>query len=146
MTTATKQKTALKLVIDNVREDRDYRQSTKTARLFTIFTSFDRPGMSDVIGDIMWRRSVSSDKETIALIRKKLPQMLKTFAKKHPHLAESLDLDAAKATVRFSNKAGCTVCPCSPGYVVRVPRLNEPESWHVKRDHARLVTSCACRV
>jgi len=63
----------------------------------------NRPGMKDIIGDFMWRRTVGaplSEADVLALVKP---------------LLNNHGLKPTRA--RWNIRAGCS-CPCSPGYVV----------------------------
>jgi hypothetical protein len=117
----------LKLFICKAAKDRSRRQGKKNLRIATVYVDLgDRPGMSDIMADFAWRRAVESNKGVVAAIRKRIPEFFRKFEKDHAAKAKELDLDPAKAKITFDRYAGCGACPCSPGYIVRVPRKEEP--------------------
>lgn len=86
-----------------VREyDRKFKSTITTV---LCFVDMDRPIMNgDVIGDFQWRRDHKAP-----LTRK---QALKYFSE----IFQNFGLEVEK--VSYSRKAGCSMCPCSPGFVV----------------------------
>lgn len=65
-----------------------------------------RPGMKNILADFAWRRTV-----TLADIKKD-----PTF---HKVIAEYLKCPVEELTFHFNRNAGCAMCPCSPGIVVK---------------------------
>ena len=72
-----------------------------------VFIDNDRPGieMENIVKDLVWRR-------THEIPEDKIPLVLKAVSRKLNVPEE--DLEAV-----YSRKAGCELCPCSPGFFVR---------------------------
>ena len=43
---------------------------------------------------------------------------MQAWRKMVPSVLEQLNVSPNKVTIRWSNKAGCSMCPCSPGFIV----------------------------
>jgi len=87
--------------------DRGYGEQRK---LLVFVEEPDRPIVNgDIINDFAWRREHASP-----YANKDLLAALKSIPELGPYYISS---------VRYSRHAGCSMCPCSPGYVVS---LTEP--------------------
>lgn len=73
----------------------------------------DRPIYNgDILGDFAWRRQVDySGIAKNALFQKFILQVLKEKFQK--------EFTREEVSFRFDRKAGCRMCPCSPGIVVK---------------------------
>lgn len=70
-----------------------------------VFLSQDRPfSKGDIVGDLVWRREhqpALSPNDVLTLCREKLEEA-----------------GIRNPTIKYNRKAGCSMCPCSPGYVI----------------------------
>ncbi len=72
----------------------------------------------DILGDFAWRRNHRPPHHL-------KPQVLEL-------VSEALDIPIDELRVEYNRKAGCSMCPCSPGFIVRGAG---PNAW--MHDQAR---------
>jgi len=81
----------------------DYSGAKHTASII-VFPPESRPGMSDILGDFAWRREHKkpfSEREILDAVRDTVIRL--------GHRIKS---------IKYSRKAGCSMCPCSPGFII----------------------------
>jgi len=44
-------------------------------------------------------------------------------------LEDDFDIDTSKVTISWSQRAGCTMCPCSPGFIIKPKALPRPRHY-----------------
>lgn len=99
-------------------------------RIFLGDKMTSRPGMSNIMEDFAWRRSGNteqihekfcSDKNLKETIINKLKEI-----KMFPEKCNDIKLE-------FDRYTGCSMCPCSPGIIVKIPgvpkRRTTPALW-----------------
>ena len=106
METQTKTKTELKI--------RTLRKLISTKRSIVYVDTADRPGMSDIAADFAWRRNHEQPFSS--------EEMKKMLIDQFPAIFDD------NIKVAYSRLAGCTMCPCSPGYNVK-GMANNFEIW-----------------
>ena len=80
-----------------------------SSRIGEVYYAPDRPGMQDIEGDFVWRRT-HKPAATIEAIRQAIIGPL----------IEKFGEQALKdLKIRHSRYCGCTMCPCSPGWIVK---------------------------
>lgn len=95
--------------IDSVRPDRERRVAN---RLSVYVPEPDRPiNNGDILGDLAWRRNHKPPK-----IKKQVIEALVPFLKENNLTPENI------ISIGYDKYCGCSMCPCSPGYVVKLNR------------------------
>lgn len=76
-------------------------------RTVLVSTPTERPGASDVIGDIVWRRTHNAP----------YPPSV---------VAKAVEMKTGFGTDggQYSRKCYCTMCPCSPGFKIRLKSVS----------------------
>lgn len=78
-------------------------------RIVVFVQTPDRPiDNGDVIGDFAWRRNHEAP-----LPAREVLELVKSYLEANDYIAEG---------AFYSRKAGCSMCPCSPGYIIRVKK------------------------
>lgn len=84
-----------------------------------------RPGMQDIVQDFAWRRSCGPSKDKA--FRQELRRMVEeVVAREFPLFA------GCELKIRWDRHCGCTMCPCSPGFVVELVgrySINKVSIW-----------------
>lgn len=84
----------------------------KRTRLAEVYADSGRPILNgDIVGDFAWRRTHEVPCSPAAVLDVVWPRLEEVF----PTLKRS------DVQVRYSRHCGCTMCPCSPGFVVTGP-------------------------
>lgn len=86
----------------------------------------ERPGMSNILADFEWRRTHSSP----------LPNP-KAYKILEPFILASGYHPTGK--IIYSRKAGCNMCPCSPGYVIEVEEYGAYDKTSFYATHQDIV-------
>jgi hypothetical protein len=96
------------LVITDIRVDAEKRTRRNLAVYVDISRPFDR---GDIVADFAWRRSdhMTADKE-------------KVLAALEPFLEKKGLTRADILSCRYDRFCGCSMCPCSPGFTVKLKR------------------------
>lgn len=95
--------TRTKLVVESHTE-RCYGKSLKHFGDVMVFVNrLDRPGVKDILGDFQWRRE-----HAVKFSSKYILEVIAAVLKER-----GLEI----VNLKYSRKAGCSMCPCSPGYV-----------------------------
>ena len=93
----------------------DYTGVRHTASIIVFPPDDSRPGMKDILGDFAWRRTHSkpyNERDILNAVRDKIIRM--------GHRIKS---------IKYSKKAGCSMCPCSPGYIINT----DQDAYHKHR-------------
>jgi len=85
------------------------RKRRPSSRIAEVYYSPDRPGMHDIKADFQWRRSHKPPR-VIPQIRDAI--MATIVAKFGLNFVDNLE-------IRYSRHCGCSMCPCSPGWIVK---------------------------
>lgn len=99
----------LDTAINNYNDNNKYRYGKKR---FLVFIKRGNPFYNDnIVDDIVWRRIHNAP-----MTRKVMQEVLQRLG-----IFEKWGItDLTKVSITYSKKAGCSMCPCSPGYVVSV--------------------------
>jgi hypothetical protein len=117
----------MKLIVTTNSEHQQYDPSPgnhRTKCALRVFIEDDRPILNgDIAGDFNWRRTI--DYSDLAA-HPDFKEHIRAWLSKN----YGLDLDLDEVSIKFSQYAGCAMCPCSPGLLVNVegisPRRNPP--------------------
>jgi len=85
------------------------RKRKPSSRIAEVYYSPDRPGMQDIVADFQWRRDHTPPR-VIPQIRDTI--MAAIVSKFGVNFVDNLE-------IRHSRHCGCSMCPCSPGWVVK---------------------------
>lgn len=86
--------------------------SANRVRLAEVYADSDRPIYNgDVAGDFDWRRTHEAPCSPREALDAAWPKLAEFFP----------GLDRASVKVHYSRHCGCSMCPCSPGFVVTGP-------------------------
>ena len=92
---------------------KDYRRpsNAKRMRVATVYVKGRPFDTGDIAGDFEWRHSNKPNKMLLSDVLSVATEELKKYNK---------DISDQQVEVKFNNYAGCSMCPCSPGYTVMV--------------------------
>lgn len=83
----------------------------KDAIALVFVSEQERPGGSDFVEDFVWRRTHAE------------PAELKLAAARTALAGLGVESPPEDLRVDYDRKAGCSMCPCSPGFVIRSETL-----------------------
>jgi hypothetical protein len=87
-------------------------------RVFLSSKITDRPGMSNIMEDFAWRRGGAEASHQRLCSDKKLKEIIVNKLKELKMLPDNNDI-----SLEFNSYTGCSMCPCSPGIVVKISRV-----------------------
>jgi len=87
----------------------------KYTKIMSVYADDERPfNKGDIVADFAWRRNHSSPVKSKVIRNLVIP------------ILEKKGYNTKDISVNYDKMCGCSMCPCSPGYTVRILReLND---------------------
>lgn len=97
-----------------IKNSKNYDETRAAKQKLLVFVDLDRPfKQGEIIKDLIWRREHSKP-----FANNEILEAIAPYLNEHGLTVERIS---------YSRKAGCSMCPCSPGYVVY---CNEPSNGY----------------
>ncbi len=105
-------------------DDVNPRYGSKRWTAVVVYVDTSRPlDKGDILGDFAWRRTHSSPLPNEVVKRIITPTL------------QRLGFDLTSIEVKYDRYAGCSMCPCSPGYTVKLIREKNNSTLKYQKQH-----------
>ena len=101
----------MNIKVDKIKKSRRERTTYRGSytKIMSVYADSDRPfNKGDILGDFDWRRSHSRPVKTKVIKALVIP------------ILEKEGYNPKNVSINYDKHCGCSSCPCSPGYAVRI--------------------------